>query len=435
MNVSKAFEEFHGKLRVSDPAKISSRYKLITKILNKKYWDSESDTKNSLQVGSYGRGTATQGISDLDMVMVLPPSVKRRIDKHDGNGQSALLQEVKKIVGATYPTTKIRGDGQVVVVTMRDFTIEVLPAFERDDGSFLFPNARDGGSWKVTNPRAEIAALNKLNNDSNGSLKALCRMARAWKDKADVAIPGLLIDTLAFNFLSAKTEWQKRNFGEFDRLVAAFFAYLTDEDPGKAYWLAPGSRQLVYKKDSFTRKAQTAVRLCEKAIKASEEPYAADKWRDVFGPKFPPPAQLGDKASVTRAPFRDTEEFIEDRFPVSIQGHLSIDGEVSQDGYRPNFLSRMLANRWMLKRGRKLCFFITECNITQPYRVFWKVRNVGARAEELDQIRGEIVEDSGSCSNVENSKFHGPHWVECYIVKNGTCVARARIDVPIEVAG
>jgi hypothetical protein len=31
----------------------------------------------------------------------------------------------------------------------------------------------------------------------------------------------------------------------------------------------------------------------------------------------------------------------------------------------------------------------------------------------------------------ENSNFEGAHFVECYIIKDGFCVARDRIDVPI----
>ena len=32
---------------------------------------------------------------------------------------------------------------------------------------------------------------------------------------------------------------------------------------------------------------------------------------------------------------------------------------------------------------------------------------------------------------IEESSFEGDHYVECYIVKNGVCVAKDRIEVPI----
>ena len=32
---------------------------------------------------------------------------------------------------------------------------------------------------------------------------------------------------------------------------------------------------------------------------------------------------------------------------------------------------------------------------------------------------------------IENTNFAGEHWVECYIIKNGICVARDNVSVPI----
>lgn len=435
MNVQKAFEKLVADLRIADTTTINKRYKAITKLLNRKYWDSESETAHSLQVGSFGRGTATVGISDLDMVMALPWSVKSRIDKHEGNGQSALLQEVKNAINATYSSTDISGDGQIVAVKMKDFTIEVVPGFEKKDGSFLYPNTNEGGSWKTTNPRAEIDALNALNKKAGGNLKQLCRMVRAWKDKAGVVLPGLLVDTLAYNFMDAHPKWQTVGFGSFDELSEAFFDYLAKQDPDKNYWLAPGSRQRVYTKGQFIRKAKTARRKCKEAIKANAkgEPVV-HLWRDVYGSKFPSAAQLGERSAVAKSQFRDTEEYVESRFPIRIFHTVSIDCEVSQSGFRTVHLSELLRQRWPLKRGKKLRFFVTSCTVPGPYTVYWKIRNIGPEAERRDMIRGQLHIDTGRQERVENSNFHGPHYVECYVVKDGVCVAIERIEVPISTS-
>ena len=37
-------------------------------------------------------------------------------------------------------------------------------------------------------------------------------------------------------------------------------------------------------------------------------------------------------------------------------------------------------------------------------------------------------------SKLEPISFDGPHFVECYIIKDGVCVARDRVDVPIKLA-
>lgn len=45
-------------------------------------------------------------------------------------------------------------------------------------------------------------------------------------------------------------------------------------------------------------------------------------------------------------------------------------------------------------------------------------------------IRGEIFFTNKSHQK-EHTDFYGPHNVECYLVKNNVCVAKARINVSI----
>ena len=107
---------------------------------------------------------------------------------------------------------------------------------------------------------------------------------------------------------------------------------------------------------------------------------------------------------------------------------MDIEGEVSQNGFRPELLSRLqfLRNRYKIK------FFIQSTTAPKPYKVLWKVRNVGYQAEKRDCIRGQI-EESRYETKTEPISFDGPHFVECYIVKDGVCVARDRVDVPIKL--
>lgn len=128
--------------------------------------------------------------------------------------------------------------------------------------------------------------------------------------------------------------------------------------------------------------------------------------------------------------FVDTEQYIEDLYPVKLSHRCRVSCYVSGNGWRPKPLSEFLA---MLKHYLPHNFEIrcvmehTEC--TQPYKILWKVKNVGPEAERKNQLRGQIVEKGTSI--VEHSNFFGNHYIECYIIKNGICVARERINVPI----
>ena len=61
-------------------------------------------------------------------------------------------------------------------------------------------------------------------------------------------------------------------------------------------------------------------------------------------------------------------------------------------------------------------------------------RNVGDEAKRRNCLRGEIIDSNrkGGMARHESADFHGPHYVECYILKDGIVVARDRINVPIE---
>jgi UTP:GlnB (protein PII) uridylyltransferase len=284
------FQTFCSNIKIIDDKieNISYRYKRITKQLNKDFWNSDSDTTHSLYVGSYGRKTAIH-VSDIDMIFQLPYEKYKQYDTYQGNGQSALLQEVKSSIEKTYKSY-MRADGQVIRVDFDDgINFEIVPCFLNNDDSFTYPDTNNGGSWKITNPKPEIAELTAANDRWNRNLKRLCKMTRAWKDKWDAPIGGLLIDTLAYNFMS---NWGNRDksYSYYDWMSRDFFAYLKDQNQQQEYWLAPGSNQRVYRKGRFEYKALQCYNIALEAIQYNtdkKEWSAKQKWREIYGTKFP----------------------------------------------------------------------------------------------------------------------------------------------------
>lgn len=424
MNVSEIFDTLLQNLKVGDAkTTIAMRRDEITKALNKDFRSIEGSTTHRLMVGSYGRHTAIRGVSDLDMIFILPASLRSSYD--DENGPRRMLNRVRDVLTDRYPNTDIRVDQCVVRVqfTSNKFKFEVQPAFENADGSFDHPDTKSR-SWKVTKPRDEIDATKDCNNRTSNNMRHLARMARAWKDTNGVVMGGLLIDTLVHRFFSTTTEYDDKSTIWFDFMVRDFFEFLADE-PDKDYYLALGSNQRVTVKARFQPKANKAYKRCLKAIELEGKAAANKKWREVFGTAVP----LADtKAART---YDDTEQFIEDQFPVDIAYSVAIDCEVAQNGFRTMLLRTMLRDRTPLLVRKRLDFSIVECTVPEPYEVKWKVLNRGHEAERRNEIRGQIVPSSRPCVRHEQTKFRGEHVVECYIIKDGIVVARDAIDVPI----
>ena len=73
-------------------------------------------------------------------------------------------------------------------------------------------------------------------------------------------------------------------------------------------------------------------------------------------------------------------------------------------------------------------FFEAQTDVAPPFKVFWQVVNTGIEAEMARALRGRIFEggiSNNGLSHQESTQYKGKHWIECFIVKNGICVARS----------
>ncbi len=430
MSISDTFQSFLSRIAIDNADTISLRYGEITSALNRQFRDTDSKTANSLQVGSYGRWTAIRGISDLDMVYIVPDGLWAT---YKDGGQYNLLRDAASAIESRYPKTEVYVDRLVVRILYKGFHVEAQPVFEDKDGNFIYPDTYSGGSWKLTKPRAEIKVMKEFNDQKNKNLYRLCKMARAWKNKHGVAMGGLLIDTLSHNFLKSTSDYDEKSYLYYDIMSRDFFKYLSDL-PDQEYFAALGSGQRVKVKKKFQRKASKAYDLCVKAIEAEGKDFQNDRWRRVYGRAFPPRPEQVQKAFVEAAGrhARDTEEFIEDKFPVDIRFDILIDCKVSQAGFRVQSLSDLLRTGDLLLPRKSLEFHVLSHTVPKPFVLYWKVLNRGEAAVRRDCIRGQIYADQGHHQKSEKTDFRGDHVVECYAVMDGVVVATDRIHVPIK---
>lgn len=421
MTVYRDFSLFLDNLKIKNKDTISSRYGSITKNLNEKFRDLVNDKTNySLQAGSYGRYSGIHGISDLDMLYIIPPNLWATYR----NDPSKALDHAKTAIQKTYKTSSVRKDRNVVVVAMQDFTFEIVPVFEWK-GIFKYPDTYNGGQWRKCDTRAELRAFRELNNERNDNLRKLAKMVRAWKARNNVKMSGFLIDTLCYRFFKNNTDYDKASFGSFDNMVKDFFEFLSNE-PDRKFYYAFGSNSKVDVYQPFQKVAKVALESAEAAIDASakgQEAKCNQCYKSIFGTKFPNREVKQIRASQ--------EQFIEDLFPLDLTNQIEIDCEVKDD-FMTWLLSTIRFGGGRIQHQRKLHFFVKGSDIAEDYEVKWKVRNHGREADKQKNHRGEIMDDDGSKIRVETASFYGDHTVECYAIRNNTVIARHEITVPIE---
>lgn len=132
--------------------------------------------------------------------------------------------------------------------------------------------------------------------------------------------------------------------------------------------------------------------------------------------------------------FNETEQFIEDLYPIYEQYDVDINCEVFGNGFTSMPIWKYLdeyASRFkrFIPHNFTVKCKIKNTNCPSYDKVLWKVRNVGTEAEKRNDIRGQIKDRGAEIT--EHSKFSGPHYIECYLIKNEVCVAIGHVDVPI----
>ena len=228
IGVRQRFGRFHGNLNLTtDQLEDGLTKQLgVRQSLHRAYYNQSTERPAGFIVGSWAKGTQTRPPQDVDLFFELPVDEFQRFERYTGNKQSALLQEVKNNLLATYPQTSMRGDGQVVVVGFNTIVIEVVPVFRYDSiGRFYMPDTNAGGRWKLVDPLAEIALLDAADTASRNNARVMAKMLKTWKRECNVPLKSYQIELLAADFMS---RYAYREYGYFwyDWFVRDFFYYL-----------------------------------------------------------------------------------------------------------------------------------------------------------------------------------------------------------------
>lgn len=288
--ISTTFRDFNNALKVPDSKLSSIDYRLnrIVTTLDKYYYG-EEQKKSHFRIGSIGRQTDIH-TSDVDVIYKVPASLYKRYDTYASNGQSRMLQDFRSAILSTYPNTYVKADGLVAVVAFTDdIVFELMPGIERNDYSFTYPITKDGGSWGMTNPLPEIAAMDEIQRESARNARKLARMARAWKEYNGVNMGGLLIDTYVYKFLK-DYEGKSKSYIYYDWMSRDFFKFLSKQNDWASYTYALGSNQQVKIKYLFASEAETAYNSAVAACEAFDKEYyatAGKHWKSIYGTKFP----------------------------------------------------------------------------------------------------------------------------------------------------
>jgi hypothetical protein len=289
-SVATRFENFLSNISLTaanrEDAKV--KYDGVAGKLHSHYYPTTTyNGSTKLLIGSYGKGTAVRPPRDVDVRFLMPAATFKRYDDYIGNGQSQLLQDIKRILQQRYPSTDISGDGQVVVVPFTNgHTVELLPAWQAPSGKYIIPDTHAGGSWKLADHTAELAYVADSDRRSLGKTRALIKMMKTWQATCNVPIRSLVIELRSVNFLKAWQYYDKSSV-YYDWMVRDYFSELLKHVHGSCPM--PGTDEKILYGNAWKSRAETAharaVKACQ--YEAADQTYSAtEEWRKIFGSAF-----------------------------------------------------------------------------------------------------------------------------------------------------
>ena len=382
------------------------KYSGVCKKLHDRYYPkTKYNGSTKLLIGSYGKHTNIRPPRDVDVLFIMPNGKFHQYDDNKANGQSQLLQDIKKILSEKYSTTdKIKAWGKVVLVQFANGThnIELLPAWEKADGKFIIPNTENGGYWETWDPRTEIKKIDDSDKKTNGKTRALIRMIKKWSENCSVKLKSFQIEEKVVSFFTSNDSDK-----EYPIIVRDFFEYF--------YNLADQTAKS-HLKTAYNR----ACKACDldnggKIKKASEE------WKKVFGDNFPSVESSSRSYQENKPVLADYSHCEPLRWPFRRIYKVRIDAYI-YTGNKTRRLGGINSDGRLLSPGFWLKF-IARTNARGNFNYYWQVVNTGEAARDNNDLRGNIFK--GGQLQWEYTKYPGKHWIECFIVVDNICVGRS----------
>jgi hypothetical protein len=404
---------------------------------------------NCLQIGSYPRFTSITPVHDLDVLYILGSWDE---NAHD---PSVALRALSSKISQDYknPTEyKINVSLQThsATVTFQHFSeeilsIDIVPAYitsknEFNEDKYKVPellkkrhgkarvdyyqklaSERGQMGWIDSDPRGYIKVASNVDHVSNGEFRKSVKIVKFWKNKLKEIDEPLKLKSFHLEQVVTRYFQENGSIQVFDA-VYRFFTELPDiiSQPNQIQDRTNSDKFIDDYLVDLTDKEKKQIIQARDAFLAKLENLSAST----------PISSLFDIEFLERSSGSERYLFDADfKVPVFIEDStFRIDGFIQpKQGFRDGWLS---AVSHQIAKGRQVKFQIRN-DIVKDYSL-WKVQN-DKNSDEVKAAsctRGEITMNR-TMKDPESTAYKGRHYVECYAIKNNTCIARSKIDVVI----
>ncbi len=342
---------------------------------------------------------------------------------------------------AIYRNKVSRKSRCVTITYANDFHMDVVPFLERNDKKWVTNRHKD--RFEVTDPEKFTEWLDERGRITKHHFVKVVRIIKYLRDyKKTFSVKSIILNTLLG--MQVDDVALMENPKCYDDVPTTLYTIMkklkdyvsynyympTIDDPGETGENF-GDR---WDQDGWAIFRSKMIYYADKIIDAYEDQdlnSSLGKWKIIFGEGFKKAEtessnvkQMTDNSYVE---FTDTEQTLADKniaLEINPAYKVKLSGRVTK---KNGFRTFNLAERGNRVEKKRSVVFSIKTNVPEPYDIYWKVLNRGDDALKNNCIRGQI--EKGFDTRTEPTSFWGNHYVECYIVKNGICIAKDRQSV------
>lgn len=189
--------------------------------------------------------------------------------------------------------------------------------------------------------------------------------------------------------------------------------------------------------DAFKKKFHESTVDAVAAYNETDGDKSGEGWQKVFGDKFPVLEEdLESGGEVVKAATLSFGSSTHARPLADIapngsrgEGYLNIQAWTYSKNGKTKFNGISSGARVSAGRAIK---FRASTNVSRPYWLRWQVVNTGRHAASQNALRGNFFKgknldgtESGNHDNWEQTSYTGSHWIQCFAVRSGLCVAQS----------
>ena len=289
--IDSAFTVFDTSLNLNPKQReqAEQRHNAIRKVL-----DEAGFVKTIFLQGSFARKTMLAPLKDVDIVIVIKAAHWQELQ--GPNGPATAMAWFKNAVQSHWPNAEFdQGDtpsGKALRVTFSDldFDIDLVPAFDLDEGPEVVIGDREQRRWEASNTRRQIAAVSTRNQGTGGrfvhQVRELKALVKNHEDQLGF-IKGIVVESLAYAAITKEKADKHAIAAALSHAQTAVRGPILEpagDDDVTVKWTASDRTTAGLMFADFAARADEAIELeAHGDIEA-----AKDVWHSLFGDAFPP---------------------------------------------------------------------------------------------------------------------------------------------------